>query len=432
MTMKKKILTTLSVVLILGMAALGILAYLMDSDSDVNVMTLGNVDIEQVEQQVAEDGDSLEPFEQEKGLYPNTTISKIVSVKNTGASDCYVRTLIAFEKIDSNTFGYKSNLELDSIGTITKDGVTYEVYEYLYEEALVAGAETAASLTEVKLAETCTNEDMEALGGTYEVLVFSQAIQKAGFNSAEEAFTASGFTTNPWEGIVMVDTAAELKAAVVAGGEVAVTADITLDADETIAVNKGKETVLDLNNFTITATSDKTGSNRNVFDANGGELTVKDGTIEYGHEGANMGWSNSTNVFNVTNGGILNIENATVENNGGSDMAFAVHLNNWGEVTLNVDNSTLKSTYMAVRVFNSGNDMNNVTIKNSTLEGAKYAFWVHNYTVADFGTQEKADKQAGLLNFDIYGNGNTFNASVAAALYGFTDGILFDANGNQL
>ena len=57
MTMKKKILTTLSVVLILGLAALGILAYLMDEDSDVNVMTLGNVSIEQHEYERALNND---------------------------------------------------------------------------------------------------------------------------------------------------------------------------------------------------------------------------------------------------------------------------------------------------------------------------------------------------------------------------------------
>ena len=206
--------------------------------------------------------------------------------------------------------------------------------------------------------------------------------------------------------------------------------DIEMDADNTVTVSNN--VTLDLNGYTITGVSDKTGKNVNLFDANGGTLTVKDGTITVEHVGDNMGWSNSTNVFNVTAGGVLNIENATIKNLGGSDMAFAVHLNNWGEVTLNVKYSTLESTYIAVRVFNSGNDMNNVTIKNSTLAG-KYCYWVHNYTLADFGTQDKVDKQKTLLNVDIFDGTNTFNNSgKAPVLYGFTDSIYCDANGDPI
>jgi hypothetical protein len=85
-------------------------------------------------------------------------------------------------------------------------------------------------------------------------------------------------------------------------------------------------------------------------------------------------------------------------------MSFCVHLNNWGEVTLNVNNSTLKSNYVAVRVFNSGYDMNNVTIEKSRLEGASNALWVHNYSEADFGSAEKAASQKALLNFELSGN----------------------------
>ena len=228
----------------------------------------------------------------------------------------------------------------------------------------------------------------------------------------------------------LITTEAALKAAIAAGGTVTLGSDIEMDADNTVTVSNN--VTLDLNGYTITGVSDKTGKNVNLFDANGGTLTVKDGTITVEHVGDNMGWSNSTNVFNVTAGGVLNIENATIKNLGGSDMAFAVHLNNWGEVTLNVKYSTLESTYIAVRVFNSGNDMNNVTIKNSTLAG-KYCYWVHNYTLADFGTQDKVDKQKTLLNVDIFDGTNTFNNSgKAPVLYGFTDSIYCDANGDPI
>ena len=217
--------------------------------------------------------------------------------------------------------------------------------------------------------------------------------------------------------------------------------NVTIDADNTITVPAGKTLTLNLNGYTLKGISDQTGSNRNIFDVRG-EMTVDgansmtrgttvgNGVIAITHKGTNMGWGYSTNVFNVTAGGVLNIRNTNAINFGGSDMAFVAHLNNWGEVTLNVENSTLESNYVAVRVFNSGNDMNNVTIKNSTLKGGNYAFWVHNYTVADFGTQEKADAHKALLNFDILNGTNTFEGKNDTPIrYGFTNSIYLDENG---
>ena len=244
-----------------------------------------------------------------------------------------------------------------------------------------------------------------------------------------------------------VDTAEELLDAINKGVEnITLDGDIDLSdllsagtlatraaTDPTITVAAGKESTIDLGGFTLSATSTQTGKNYNMIDVRG-TLTVKNGTITTKHEGDNMAWNNSTNVFNVTAGGVLNLEGVTAKNLGGSDMAFVAHLNNWGEVTLNVENSTLESTYIAVRVFNSGNDMNNVTIKNSTLKG-KYCFWVHNYTKEDFGTEEKALAHQALLNFDIFNGTNTFeftNSYGAAALYGFTNSIYFTADGNQI
>ena len=230
-----------------------------------------------------------------------------------------------------------------------------------------------------------------------------------------------------------VGDAAELKEALETGGEWYLANDIVLDADDTIMAPAGKTTVLNLNGKTVAATSDAVGSNRNVFDVRG-TLTVKNGTITYLHTGANMGWNNSTNVFNVTAGGVLKIVDATVENLGGSDMAFCVHLNNWGEVTLNVEDSTVKSTYCPIRVFNSGYDMNNVTIKDSTIYSkGNRAFWVHNY-IGDLDSSKHTDDAINArLNFDIFGNGNTYvaetNTNGGVIRYGFGETVYFNAEG---
>ncbi|MBO5901566.1 MAG: hypothetical protein J6Q36_04020 [Alistipes sp.] len=218
--------------------------------------------------------------------------------------------------------------------------------------------------------------------------------------------------------------------------------NVAIDADETITVPAGKELTLNLNGYTLSGVSDQTGSNRNMFDVRG-TMTVNgantltraaaegNGCITIKHVGDNMGWGASTNVFNVTAGGVLNIKNVHAINFGGSDMGFVAHLNNWGEVTLNVENSTLESNYVAVRVFNSGPDMNNVTIKNSTLKGGSYAFWVHNYTEADFGSKDKAEAQKELLNFNIFNGTNIFiGKNDTPVRFGFTNSVYADENGS--
>ena len=209
--------------------------------------------------------------------------------------------------------------------------------------------------------------------------------------------------------------------------ELLATRNVTPDPSYTLAA--GKTLTIDLNGKTLSATSAQSGKNYNMFDVRG-NLTVKNGTIMYKHEGENMGWGSSTNIFHVE-GGVLNLDGVTAMNLGGSDMGFIVHLNNWSDnaLTLNVENSTLESNYVAVRVFNSGPRMNNVTIKNSTLKGGSSAFWVHNYTVEDFGTEAKAEAQKALLNLNIYNQGNTFSPDVNGIRYGFTNSVKTDAYG---
>ncbi|MBQ3611134.1 MAG: hypothetical protein IJA01_02575 [Firmicutes bacterium] len=229
MTMKKKLLTTLSVVLILGLAALGILAYLTDTDSDVNVMTLGNVSIEQTEyQRVVENGEYktatidgqnsyvLEKFDQDKALLPsaiNTTTwegwdwdttttvrmtqvgsyggmqvfkeasnaqDKFVVVKNTGKTDAYVRTLVAIEvgSTDGSLIGTSYHQTwtktVPAVGTVAIDGNNYYVFEYVYNGAdgvrheggiLPAGDTAYPNLSQVYIKSAATNEDMVKLDG---------------------------------------------------------------------------------------------------------------------------------------------------------------------------------------------------------------------------------------------------------------------------
>ena len=263
---------------------------------------------------------------------------------------------------------------------------------------------------------------------------------------SEEDFFSSDYDKNAVYADTFVDSANGLLDAIENaedGETIALTGDVDLNdlfanvhfnstgtVDPKVIIPAGKNVALDLAGYTLSASSKGTGKNYDMFDVRG-TLTVMNGKIVTKHIGENMGWSASTNVFNITAGGVLNLANITAQNLGGSDMAFVAHLNNWGEATLNVTNSNLFSTYCAVRVFNSGYDMNNVNITGSTLSGTSMAFWVHNYTVVDFGTEDKAISQADLLNLNFinadFGDakvineaaGNTYNGKIR---FGFTNG----------
>ena len=111
--MKKKILVLCLVVALAATAIIGgTLAYFTDTDEETNTFTAGGVEIDLIEQQVNEDGTALEEFEQDQVLMPivgsaqgekddfgqpvaANYIDKIVTIKNTGKSDAYVRAYFA-------------------------------------------------------------------------------------------------------------------------------------------------------------------------------------------------------------------------------------------------------------------------------------------------------------------------------------------------
>ena len=249
----KKAMSMLLVVTLIAVIAVGgMLAYLTSDDSDVNVMTLGNVEIEQHEYERVQNEDGtyemvtspkygegykLQEFTQAKPLYPATGVitgwgtkvpfdqiegasgaqavfaglnnvqDKFVLVENTGKSDAYVRTFIALE-YGSNTkdiIGISTGdfWKWNGLGVMEIDGNNYYVYEVIYAGSstrhiggiLPAGEYTYNSLGQIYLKSEATNEDCVALdgngNGTYDILVLSQAVQTNGFDSAEAAFDAA-------------------------------------------------------------------------------------------------------------------------------------------------------------------------------------------------------------------------------------------------
>ena len=207
---KKKIISLCLVVCLLATAIGVTLAYFTDTEAAKNVMTMGNVDIEQIEQERSPAG-GLQPYTQNQTLLPmggydweevkvnGDSISvladgldKIVTVKNNGNSAAYVRTIVALEagksKDEAKSMWY-NNLAVsdnsDGTQVIGEDNNLFvqignswfAIVVYTYCDAIAAGAESVPSLTGVGLYPETTQEDVANLEGDYEVLVVSQAVQ---------------------------------------------------------------------------------------------------------------------------------------------------------------------------------------------------------------------------------------------------------------
>ena len=235
--LKKILLMCTAYILVAAIAIGGTLAYLTSQDDDVNVMTLGNVKIEQNEYQWNDANTALEDFDQAKPLYPyvgtlgwentdyengayrqftmNNVVDKYVTVKNTGKSDAYVRTVIALEigdltveefdeyiglainSYNGSEFSFPGAWKWDGLDysdVAEIDGHKYVIFTATHLAPVAPGVETVPSLLQVYMTNTATNEIVERIdgngNGTYDILVSTEAIQAAGFEDAGMAWDA--------------------------------------------------------------------------------------------------------------------------------------------------------------------------------------------------------------------------------------------------
>ena len=253
--MKKKI-VALCLCVALAVVAIGgaTLAYFTDTDNETNTFTTGGVKIELIEQQRNADSSALVPFENNKNLMPivgsaqgeqeivggvklptaENYVDKIMTIKNTGVSDAYVRIFVAVPTALQNgqtpnaprydVLHWNFNGDSCAEGQWTDEivvanptvinGVEYKIYSRTYTTALEANAVTATpAYIGFYLDKTVDmNADGEYtvnwgngpvvinydLSKGVEIPVFAQAIQAEGFASAADAFAASGLPDNPW------------------------------------------------------------------------------------------------------------------------------------------------------------------------------------------------------------------------------------------
>ena len=181
-----------------------------------------------------------------------------------------------------------------------------------------------------------------------------------------------------------VNTVAALADAVANGGKYVVKNDIIV-SETTFTVPADKEAVLYLNGKTISGTFENTSNaNKVLFDVKG-NLTVNGaGTIKMNTTGINMGW-NAMGCTICVNGGDLTVNGATIINEGGTDMSFALDTNPWNPASNEVldvilNDAKIESTqYRGIRIRDNGPYLAKLVANNSVID----EIWYQEYASGD-------------------------------------------------
>ena len=187
--MKKwKIVALCTVLACLSIVASGTLAYFTAQETAHNVITSGGVAIQLIEQTRNEDG-SLGPWKNMEDVMPGAKISKIVTVKNTGASDAWVRIKVDMTiKLANGDKGNPEVMKLDIKDAFWTEQDGY----YYYNDPLAPGETTPPLFTTVTFAPEMGNQYQ---GSTAHIDVKADAVQVA--NNGTSALTAAGWPDKP-------------------------------------------------------------------------------------------------------------------------------------------------------------------------------------------------------------------------------------------
>ena len=180
--MKRKLLILSVLAICVAILAAGSLAYFTSEGKAHNVITTGGVEI--AVQEWA-DEDKQTPFEDLEGIMPGMTVTKIAEIKNTGASDAWVRVKVEKNiKLQGEVTPDTSLVELtlNTADWTEKDGY------YYYTKVLKPGEVTAPIFTAVTFKPDMGNEYQ---GATATVDIVAQAVQTA--NNGETVMDAKGW-----------------------------------------------------------------------------------------------------------------------------------------------------------------------------------------------------------------------------------------------
>ena len=180
--MKRKITVLLLVAICVAIAATGTLAYFNQEDTAHNVITTGGVDIEV--QEWADEA-MTEPFADQTGVMPGTSVTKIALVKNTGSAAAWLRV-----KLDVAVQGAdKESLSTEPI--VLDIGENWKLQDdgyYYYQKPLAPGELSNPIFTTVTFKPEMGNEYQRA---TATVDLSAQAVQTA--NNGDNVVDAKGW-----------------------------------------------------------------------------------------------------------------------------------------------------------------------------------------------------------------------------------------------
>lgn len=154
--MKRKLLAGALILGVIALSAFGTLAFFTTEDTATNVITAGSIKIELNERALADGQTDTVDFEDKINVVPDTAVSKIITVKNTGEHPAYVRVLVGKQILLCDGKEGQADVSLIEMNFNTeywteKDGCWY------YGKCLEAGQETEPLFTAVTFSKDMDN-----------------------------------------------------------------------------------------------------------------------------------------------------------------------------------------------------------------------------------------------------------------------------------
>ncbi len=181
--MKKKLFALSVMAMLIAICSFGTAAFYNAQDTAHNVITMGNVNIAISEW--ADEEKTIE-FSNVDGVLPNTSVTKVVEIRNTGKSDAWVRVRI--EKNISLNSDSEGDTGLISLNINEGSWIDGNDGYYYYSKKLTEDEVTEPIFTKVDFSKDMDNS---YVGAVCSVEVFAEAVQSA--NNGDDVLSADGW-----------------------------------------------------------------------------------------------------------------------------------------------------------------------------------------------------------------------------------------------
>lgn len=196
-TARKVLLLVLCAALLVSASVLGTIAYFTDSEAVTNTFTVGKVDIDLDELDVDNDTQAENDRDKQNDyhLLPGQTYVKDPTVHVIANSeDSYVFVKVVNEIAAMEAAGETTIAkQIEQQGWIALTGVENVYYKEYTKQASNLDMVVFENFT---IKDSATNDELAGYAGK-SVIVTAYAIQKAGFDTAAEAWTAGNFAVIP-------------------------------------------------------------------------------------------------------------------------------------------------------------------------------------------------------------------------------------------